>query len=53
VEATELFLPFICSIREVASLRSVSSLCLVVFMMTEATRKEAAVASRTARITPM
>jgi hypothetical protein len=52
VEATELFLPFMASILDVASLRSSSSLWLVVRRMTEATRKDTAVASRTDRMTP-
>ncbi len=52
IEETELFLPFISSILDVASFRSTSSLCLVVFRITEATRKETEVASTTERITP-
>ena len=51
-EDTELFLPFMASIFEVAALMSPSSLWRVVFRITEATRKEAVAASSTARITP-
>ena len=51
-EDTELFLPFIPSIREVASVRSPSPLSLEALRMIEATKKDTAVAAVTARATP-